>query len=255
MIMVVIIFVFIMLLELKDIRKSYFVWDQEIPVLKGINLSINEWEFVSIMWHSGSGKSTLMNMIGMLDTPTSGDYFFEWKNVAKLSDDEQSEIRGKKIWFIFQTYNLIPRKSAMEQVMLPLSYQWIKKSEREERAKKALIRVWLEDKLDSKPNELSWWQQQRIAIARALAINPAIILADEPTWALDTKTGDEVMWLITELWQEGKTVIVITHEQDIADYAKRHILVKDGNIVNTSDSWLESWIQEIEHERKRIFSH
>ena len=255
MIMVVIIFVFIMLLELKDIRKSYFVWDQEIPVLKGINLSINEWEFVSIRWHSGSGKSTLMNMIGMLDTPTSGDYFFEWKNVAKLSDDEQSEIRGKKIWFIFQTYNLIPRKSAMEQVMLPLSYQWIKKSEREERAKKALIRVWLEDKLDSKPNELSWWQQQRIAIARALAINPAIILADEPTWALDTKTGDEVMWLITELWQEGKTVIVITHEQDIADYAKRHILVKDGNIVNTSDSWLESWIQEIEHERKRIFSH
>ena len=136
--------------------------------------------------------------------------------------------------------------------MLPLSYQGIRKSEREERAKKALIRVWLEDKLNSKPNELSWWQQQRIAIARALAINPAIILADEPTWALDTKTGDEVMWLITELWQEGKTVIIITHEQEIADYAKRHILVNDGNIVNTLNSWLE-WI--VEHEWKKIFSH
>ena len=241
-----------MLLELRNICKSYFVWDQEIPVLKGINLTVNEWEFVSIMGHSGSGKSTLMNMIGMLDIPTSWDYFFEWKNVSKLSDDEQSEIRGKKIGFIFQTYNLIPRKSAMEQVMLPLAYQWIRKSEREERAKKALIRVWLEDKLDSKPNELSWWQQQRIAIARALAINPAIILADEPTGALDTKTGDEVMWLITELWQEWKTVIVITHEQEVANYAKRHILVKDGNIVNKLDSG--SW-WAVEQERKRIFNH
>lgn len=244
-----------MLIELKNICKSYFVWDQEIPVLKGINLEIAEKEFVSIMGHSGSGKSTLMNIIGMLDTPTSWDYFFDWKNVAKLDDDEQSEIRGKKIWFIFQTYNLIPRKSAMEQVMLPLSYQGIRKSEREERAKKALIRVWLEDKLNSKPNELSWWQQQRIAIARALAINPAIILADEPTWALDTKTGDEVMWLITELWQEGKTVIIITHEQEIANYAKRHILVKDGNIVNNLNSVLDSWIEMVEHEWKRIFSH
>lgn len=244
-----------MLIELKDICKSYFVWDQEIPVLKGINLQIAEKEFVSIMGHSGSGKSTLMNIIGMLDTPTSWDYFFDWKNVAKLDDDEQSEIRGKKIWFIFQTYNLIPRKSALEQVMLPLSYQGIRKSEREERAKKALIRVWLEDKLNSKPNELSGWQQQRIAIARALAINPAIILADEPTWALDTKTGDEVMWLITELWQEGKTVIIITHEQEIADYAKRHILVKDGNIVNTLESGLWDNIGKVEHERKRIFGH
>ena len=241
-----------MLIELKDICKSYFVWDQEIPVLKGINLQIAEKEFVSIMWHSGSGKSTLMNMIWMLDIPTSGDYFFDWKNVANLSDDEQADIRGKKIGFIFQTYNLIPRKSAMEQVMLPLSYQGIKKSEREERAKKALIRVWLEDKLDSKPNELSGWQQQRIAIARALAINPALILADEPTWALDTKTWDEVMNLITELRQEWKTVVIITHEPEIANYAQRHILVKDGNIVNTLETWLE-WA--IEHDWKKIFSH
>ena len=244
-----------MLLELKNIRKSYFVWEQEIPVLKGINLAIDEWEFVSIMGHSGSGKSTLMNMIGMLDTPTSWDYFFDWKNVANLDDDEQAEIRGKKIWFIFQTYNLIPRKSALEQVMLPLAYQWIKKSEREERAKQALDRVWLKDKLNSKPNELSWWQQQRIAIARALAINPAIILADEPTWALDTNTGNEVMDLITELWQEWKTVVVITHEQEIADYAKRHILVKDGNIVSTLESGLWDNIEKVEHERKRIFGH
>lgn len=241
-----------MLIELKNICKSYFVWNQEIPVLKGINLEIAEKEFVSIMWHSGSGKSTLMNMIWMLDTPTSGDYFFDGKNVAKLSDDEQANIRGKKIWFIFQTYNLIPRKSALEQVMLPLSYQGVKRSEREERAKKALIRVGLKDKLDSKPNELSGWQQQRIAIARALAINPAVILADEPTWALDTKTGNEVMELITELWQEWKTVVVITHEQGIANYAQRHILVKDGNIVNTLESGFK---ENIEHDWTKIFGH
>lgn len=241
-----------MLLELKDICKSYFIWEQEIPVLKGINLWIEEWEFVSIMWHSGSGKSTLMNTIWMLDTPTSGDYFFDGKNVAKLSDDEQADIRGKKIGFIFQTYNLIPRKSALEQVMLPLAYQWVKENERKERAKKALERVWLADKINNKPNELSWWQQQRIAIARALVINPSIILADEPTWALDTQTWDEVMELITELWKEWKTVIVITHEQEIADYAKRHILVKDWNIVNSLNSWLE-WM--VEHEWKKIFSH
>ncbi len=245
-----------MLIELKNICKSYFVWDQEIPVLKGINLGIEKWEFVSIMGHSGSGKSTLMNMIWMLDTPTSWEYFIEWKDVSHLTDDEQSDIRGKKIGFIFQTYNLIPRKSALEQVMLPLAYQWVWKSEREERAKQALIRVWLKEKMNNKPNELSGWQQQRIAIARALVINPAIILADEPTWALDTKTWDEVMELITDLWKEWKTVIVITHEQEIADYAKRHILVKDWNIVNSLWEWIiEKIWPEIEHERKQIFMH
>lgn len=245
-----------MLIELKNICKSYFVWGQEVPVLKWINLGIEKGEFVSIMGHSGSWKSTLMNMLWMLDTPTSWEYFIEGKDVSNLTDDEQSDIRGKKIWFIFQTYNLIPRKSALEQVMLPLAYQWVWKSEREERAIQALIRVWLKEKIHNKPNELSGWQQQRIAIARALVINPAIILADEPTWALDTKTWDEVMELITELWQEWKTVIVITHEQEIADYAKRHILVKDWNIVNSLWEWIiEKIWQEIEHERKQIFMH
>jgi len=220
------------LLKLNNVYKDYYIGEQVISVLKGIDLQINEWEFVSIMWHSGSWKSTLMNIIGLLDSPTSGEYFFDWKNVANLNSDQHSVIRGEKIWFIFQTYNLIARKSAMEQVMLPLAYQWISKIEREKRAKDALIKVWLEDKLYNKPNELSGWQQQRVAIARAIVINPSIILADEPTWALDTKTWEDVMNIITQLHREWKTVILITHEQNIAEYAKRNILVKDWLIVN-----------------------
>ncbi len=220
------------LLKLNNVYKDYYIGEQVISVLKGIDLQINEWEFVSIMWHSGSWKSTLMNIIGLLDSPTSGEYFFDWKNVANLNSDQHSVIRGEKIWFIFQTYNLIARKSAMEQVMLPLAYQWISKIEREKRAKDALIKVWLEDKLYNKPNELSGWQQQRVAIARAIVINPTIILADEPTWALDTKTWEDVMDIITQLYKEWKTVILITHEQNIAEYAKRNILVKDWLIVN-----------------------
>lgn len=219
-------------IELNKIFKDYYIWEQVIPVLKGVDLDVKEWEFVSIMWHSGSGKSTLMNLIWFLDNPTSGEYIFEWKDVANLSTNKRAEIRGKKIWFIFQTYNLIPRKSAIEQVMLPLAYQWVDLKTRKERAQKALIKVWLEDKMHNKPNELSWWQQQRVAIARALVIDPAIILADEPTGALDSTTGDEVMNIITELHQEWKTIILITHEQNISDYAERSILVKDGLVVD-----------------------
>jgi len=220
------------LLKLNSVYKDYYIGEQVISVLKGIDLKIQEWEFVSIMWHSGSWKSTLMNLIGLLDSPTSGQYLFEWKDVACLNSDQHSIIRGKKIWFIFQTYNLIARKSAIEQVMLPLAYQGISKIEREKRAKAALTKVWLEDKLYNKPNELSGWQQQRVAIARAIVINPTIILADEPTGALDTKTWNDVMNIITQLHKEWKTIILITHEQNIAEYAKRNILVKDGLVVD-----------------------
>ena len=220
------------LLELNNIYKDYYIWEQTIPVLKGVNLHVKKWEFISIMGHSGSGKSTLMNLIWLLDTPTKWEYFFEEKDVAQLSSDQHSKIRGEKIWFIFQTYNLIPRKSALEQVMLPLAYQGIDLKIRKERAKQALIRVWLDDKIYNKPNELSGWQQQRVAIARALVIDPAIILADEPTWALDTTTGNEVMNIISELHKEWKTIVLITHEQNIADYAKRCILVKDWLVVD-----------------------
>jgi putative ABC transport system ATP-binding protein len=220
------------ILKLNSVYKDYYIWEQVISVLKGIDLQVKEWEFVSIMWHSGSWKSTLMNIIGLLDNPTSGEYFFDWKNVADLDSDQHSIIRGKKIWFIFQTYNLIARKSAIEQVMLPLAYQWISKIEKNKRAKEALIKVWLKDKLYNKPNELSGWEQQRVAIARAIVINPAIILADEPTGALDTKTWDDVMNIITQLYKEWKTIMLITHEQNIAKYAKRNILVKDGLVVD-----------------------
>lgn len=220
------------ILELNNIYKDYYIWEQVIPVLKGVDLHVEKWEFVSIMWHSGSWKSTLMNLVWLLDNPTSGQYLFEWKDVANLSSDQHSKIRGEKVWFIFQTYNLIPRKSAMEQVMLPLAYQGVDLKTRKERAKQALIKVWLEDKIYNKPNELSWWQQQRVAIARALVIDPAIILADEPTGALDTTTGNEVMDIISELHKDWKTIVLITHEQNIADYAERCILVKDGLVVN-----------------------
>lgn len=220
------------LLELKNIIKDYPLWIQTINVLKWINLEVKKWEFVSIMWHSGSGKSTLMNIIWLLDTTTSWEYFFEWDDVASLDDDQHATIRGQRIGFVFQTYNLIPRKSAIEQVMLPLAYQWIPKTERIERAQKALEKVWLWHRINNKPNELSWWKQQRVSIARALVINPSIILADEPTGALDSKTWNEIMQMITNLHQEWKTIILITHEKEIAAYAKRSLFLRDGLFVD-----------------------
>ncbi len=221
-----------LLLQLKDIAKDYYLWINTINVLKGINLEIKKWDFVSIMWHSGSGKSTLMNIIWLLDSSTQWEYFFEWKNVANLNDDQQAKIRWEKIWFVFQTYNLIPRKSALEQVMLPLAYQWIPKAERIERAQKTLEKIWLWHRINNKPNELSGWEQQRVSIARALVINPSIILADEPTWALDTKRWEEIMEIISQVHKEGKTIVLITHEKDVASYAKTHLFLKDGEFIN-----------------------
>ena len=220
------------LLQLKNIVKNYFLGIQTVNVLKGINLEIEKGEFVSIMWHSGSGKSTLMNIIGLLDSTTTGEYFFEGKDVSMLDNDQQATIRWERVWFVFQTYNLIPRKSALEQVMLPLAYQWVPKAERIDRATKALEKVWLWHRINNKPNELSWGEQQRVSIARALVINPSIILADEPTGALDSKTGNEIMNMISDLHKEGKTIVLITHEKEIAAYAKRNLYLRDGLFVD-----------------------
>lgn len=220
------------MINLKNIKKHYIVWGEKQEVLKGINLTINSWDFVAIMWPSGSGKSTLMNIIGMLDTADSWDYILEWKKLENLSENQKAVIRGKRIWFVFQGYNLIPRSNAIEQVMLPLSYQWLKYEEKYERAKHALEIVWMWHKILSNPNQLSGWQQQRVAIARAIVVNPAIVLADEPTGALDTKTWQEVMSIFTDLNNQGKTIVLITHEPHIADYAKKTIHIKDGNILS-----------------------
>jgi putative ABC transport system ATP-binding protein len=208
------------------------MWENIVNVLKWIDLKIEDWDFVSIMWPSWSWKSTLMNIIWMLDVATSWSYDFNWIKIDWKSEDEISKIRWKNIWFIFQSYNLIPRTSVIKQVMLPLSYAWVPRKEREKRALVALRKVGLEDKKDNMPNELSGWQQQRVSIARALAINPWMILADEPTWALDTKTWDEIMKLLVELNNEWKTIVLITHEHEIDAYAKKHILIKDWFIVN-----------------------
>jgi putative ABC transport system ATP-binding protein len=221
------------MITLKDIKKSYVMWDNVIEVLKWIDLEINEWDFISIMWPSWSGKSTLMNIIWMLDVATSGDYDFNWIKITGKKESQLSGIRWKNIWFIFQSYNLISRMPVLKQVMLPLAYAWVHRTEREKRALEALKKVWLLDKVHNKPNELSWWQQQRVSIARALAVNPWMILADEPTGALDTQTWKEIMELLTELNNEWKTIVLITHESEIDNYAKRHIRIKDWLIQNT----------------------
>lgn len=219
------------MITLKDIKKTYQMWENIIEVLKWINLEINSGDFVSIMWPSWSWKSTLMNIIGMLDTPSSWEYIFDDIKVSDLSEDNLAPVRSKKIWFIFQSYNLIPRMSVIKQVMLPLAYAGIEKQKRMQIAKKALERVWLWDKINNKPNELSGWQQQRVSIARALALNPSMILADEPTGALDSKTWTEIMNLLIELNKEWKTIVLITHEAEIDKYAKKHIFIKDWIIV------------------------
>lgn len=222
---------FISMIRLQNIVKTYRLGEQDLVILKGISLEIQKGEFVAIMGQSGSGKSTLMNILGLLDVPTSGEYVFEGHNVENLTPDEQAEIRGKKIGFVFQSYNLLSRMSALKQVGLPLMYQGVRKSERDRRATIALEAVGLKDKMQNRPNELSGGQQQRVSIARAMVTDPAIILADEPTGALDSQMGKEVMDIFTKLNEQGKTVILITHEREIAEYARKIIHVSDGNIV------------------------
>lgn len=219
-----------MLIEIKNLKKSYFLGNTPVPVIHGINMHIKRNEYVSIMGPSGSGKSTLMNILGCLDTATSGHYYLNGIDVNTLSDDELSVMRNKEIGFIFQSFNLLPRLDAIQNVELPLIYSGIPRHERRERALSALEKVDLSDRVNHKPTELSGGQRQRVAVARALVTNPEILLADEPTGALDSKTGIEIMRLFDELHKEGNTIILITHEQAVASYAHRNIYLKDGMI-------------------------
>jgi putative ABC transport system ATP-binding protein len=219
-----------MLIEITNLVKNYAIGENEIPALQNINLCIDVNEYVAIMGPSGSGKSTLMNILGCLDTPSSGHYYFNNVDVSTLDDDSLSAMRNREIGFIFQNFNLLPRLNALQNVELPLIYARMPAQERKARALKALERVGLDKRVDHKPGELSGGQRQRVAIARALVTNPGILLADEPTGALDSKTGDDIMALFDELHQEGNTIILITHEQDIANYAARNIFIKDGTI-------------------------
>ena len=220
------------MIEIKNLTKSYIIWWTSSMILKWINLEIKDWDFVAIMWPSWSGKSTLMNMVGILDVPSSWDYIFQDTNVANFTEDEQAIFRRDKIWFIFQWYNLLPKLSAWEQVALPLAYKWTSYNKRKQRAIEVLNEVWLSDKINHRPDMLSWWQQQRVCIARALACDPALLLADEPTWALDSVSSGEILKLFTELNKKGKTIIMITHDPEVATYADRIVHIKDGLINN-----------------------
>ena len=216
------------MIDIREMTKSYSMGEQRVDALRGVSLSIKKNEYVAIMGPSGSGKSTLMNMIGCLDTPTSGSYFLNGSNVSSLSDDELATVRNKEIGFVFQTFNLLPRSSCLANVELPLIYGGLPASERRERAIKMLESVNLGDRMHHKPNELSGGQRQRVAVARALINRPSIILADEPTGNLDSKTGVEIMKLFETLYQDGNTIILVTHEEDIAGHARRIVRLKDG---------------------------
>ena len=220
------------LIEIKDIYKIYNPGENEVRALDGISLNVEHGEFLAIVGQSGSGKSTLMNMLGLLDIPTSGTYTLDGVDVANMTDDELSEIRNKEIGFIFQGFNLIPSLTAVENVELPLVYRGMKKEERNKLALEALERVGLSHRLDHLPKQMSGGQQQRVAIARAVAARPPIILADEPTGNLDSHSGIEVMKILHELHQEGRTVILITHDNEIAKEAERVIRIQDGQIVS-----------------------
>ncbi|MBP6686602.1 MAG: ABC transporter ATP-binding protein [Lacibacter sp.] len=217
-------------IHLEELRKSYYLGKQELPVLKGIDLDIQKNEFVALMGPSGSGKSTLMNILGCLDTLSDGKYILNGKDVSKMNDNDLAEIRNQEIGFVFQQFNLLPRLSALENVALPLIYAGVPKKERTERALEMLEKVSLADRSHHKPNELSGGQIQRVAIARALVNRPSIILADEPTGNLDSKTSVEIMGLITDIHKLGNTVVLVTHEEDIARYAKRVVRLRDGLI-------------------------
>jgi putative ABC transport system ATP-binding protein len=218
------------LIKITNIKRDFPLGNEIVYVLKGIDLEINKGEYVALMGPSGSGKSTLMNILGCLDTPTSGTYVLNGKHVSEMQDDELAGIRNKEIGFVFQTFNLMPRTTALDNVALPMVYAGHSKSERVERATEVLTQVGLNDRMDHKPNQLSGGQRQRVAVARALVNKPSIILADEPTGNLDSKTSVEIMNLFNEIHANGNTVILVTHEEDIAAYAHRIIRLRDGLI-------------------------
>ncbi|MCB5015772.1 ABC transporter ATP-binding protein [Streptococcus mutans] len=227
------------LIHLKGVTKSYHNGNQELQVLKGIDLTVNEGDFLAIMGPSGSGKSTLMNIIGLLDRPSSGTYHLSQQSVEKLNDSKLAHVRNQKIGFVFQQFFLLSKLDALQNVELPLIYAGVSPSQRKKKAKEFLDKVELSERMKHLPSELSGGQKQRVAIARALVNNPSIILADEPTGALDTKTGNQIMELLTELNNEGKTIIMVTHEPEIADYAKRKIVIRDGEITEDSQQLAE----------------
>lgn len=219
-----------LVIKIRDIKRDFPLGQEVVKVLKGIDLDIERGEYVALMGPSGSGKSTLMNLLGCLDTPTSGSYELNGKDVSNMSQDELAEIRNKEIGFIFQTFNLLPRTTALENVALPMVYAGASKSARIERAEQVLTDVGLADRMDHKPNQLSGGQRQRVAVGRALVNHPSIILADEPTGNLDSKTSLEIMTLFDEIHRKGNTVIVVTHEEEVAEHAHRVIRLRDGMI-------------------------
>ena len=219
-----------MLISIRDLHRTYQVGDQEVRALDGVDLDIDANEYVAIMGPSGSGKSTLMNILGCLDTPTRGSYQLKGHEIAKMTDDELARIRNQEIGFVFQTFNLLARADALHNVELPLVYAGMRHEERRQRARESLTLVGLADRMKHKPNELSGGQRQRVAIARALVNRPSIILADEPTGNLDSRTGEEIMAAFEHIWRQGNTVILVTHEADIAAHARRIVRMKDGKV-------------------------
>ena len=220
------------LIELRDIQKVYDMGAEKVHALNGVDLTVERGEYVAIMGSSGSGKSTLMNLIGCLDTPTKGEYWINGKNVSEMDDDELARIRNKEVGFVFQTFNLLARATSLHNVELPLIYAGLSRSERRDRARKALEKVGLGQRMHHAPNELSGGQRQRVAIARALVNDPSILLADEPTGNLDSATSEEIMSLFDELHQAGNTVVLVTHEADIAEHAWRRVTLRDGKIIS-----------------------
>jgi putative ABC transport system ATP-binding protein len=219
-----------MIINFQNISKVYQIGTEQVHALRGITLNVEKNDYIALMGPSGSGKSTLMNIIGCLDTPTSGEYFFGEDNVSHLTDDELAEIRNRKIGFVFQNFNLIPRSNVFHNVELPMIYAGLSSVVRKKMAHDAIEKVGLSDRIHHKPNELSGGQRQRVAIARALVNNPSIILADEPTGNLDSKTGEEIMAIFEDLYKAGNTIILVTHEEDIASHARRVVRLKDGNV-------------------------